>query len=177
MQRNRIPHKLHAPLIPAPPVAVVTDELPCRDGAVDFEPAVGADDLRVGCAVKAEIVKEEGDGLDFGVDEGAQRGIVGGDEGAEQPAAHDVLVEGVARVVSHVLVGCADERGVDDGDAGYGAAREWAAGAVGVAGEGDCMGEDGEEGCREGDGGKFDGEHVDGKFLVLLPLLMRLSMC
>lgn len=71
--------------------------------------------------VPPQIVEDGGDRVDFGVDGRAEGGVVRQDEGAEEPGAHDVLVDEGAAVGAGLGLGCADERGVDYGDAGYGA--------------------------------------------------------
>ena len=84
MQRDRIPHKLQAMLIPLLGLCLLAQEIPRRVRAVDFEALVLGDDVGVrGVADgEAEVVHDCGDGVGFAVAGG--EGFVGDDEAQEE---------------------------------------------------------------------------------------------
>lgn len=67
--------------------------------------------------VGGNIVQHEADCVDFEVDERGEGGVVAEVEGAEEPGAHDVVVEGGGVEFDEGLGG-ADDGCVDDGDVG-----------------------------------------------------------
>jgi len=117
-QHNRVPQKLQPVGVPSRASIVVPDlaldEVGSREGAVDFEAAVGADPGRV--QHKAEVVQHGADSVYFEVDGLLQRGVVADDERAEEPGPHDVVEEEVVAVLpGHGLGGAyAGDKGISD---------------------------------------------------------------
>jgi hypothetical protein len=119
MQSNCVPDELHPVLVPVLPMSSTVrhrllNEIPRGDGPVNLETPVGGDELAG--VVPAQVVQESCHGVDFGVDDGAV-GRPADDDGAEEPAAHDVAVSHVVRVGASIGLGGADQMGVWNCDA------------------------------------------------------------
>lgn len=92
----------------------VLDEVGSREGAVDFEAAVGA---HPGCVEnEAEVVQHRSDSVYFEVDRLLQRCVMADDERTEEPGPHDVVEEVVFTVLSGQGLGGthAGDKGISD---------------------------------------------------------------
>jgi hypothetical protein len=118
MQGNGIPDELDPVLFPTPAVAVGSDEVASCDGTINLEAVIKRENGRVGCSVEAQVVQDQGHGVNFGVHKGLQSVVVLQHQSAKQPAAHDVFVNVAITMVLRKLLGSANKRGVYHGNAG-----------------------------------------------------------